>query len=390
MNQRQARVVARAEVLGLPLYNAGLSSDAVRARFGVAHVARLASNESPFGASPMVARSLADLASSIAVYPDAECCALRQALSQRTQVPPEAIVIGNGSEEIIQMLCQAFLAPGDHVLTQSPSFGLHEIYPKMMGASVHLLPLTGELEFDVDAWCTALQRRPKIAFLCTPSNPVGCIFGSPDFERLVDATPAETLLVIDEAYHEYARLNPSYPDSLARLKSAGNSWMVLRTFSKAWGLAGLRVGYGIVSDANLAQYLHRVRTPFNVNRAAQVAALAALNDEAFMAAAARETVGRRDRLRAALLGLRVPGLRIAPSSANFLFLDIGQPNASANEALLTRGVLVKPWKETGFESFLRVSIGSDNENTRFIRALSDVLKEGRGLGTLKRDVAAAP
>jgi len=370
--------LARPEVPPLPPYNAGLSSEAVRARYGVTEIARLASNENPFGASPAVARALADLALHVGTYPDAQCTALRAAIAARTGVPAEAIAVGNGSEDILQMLCQAFLSPGDRVLTQRPAFGLHEIYPRMMGARVELLELTPALGFDVDAWCQALARGPKIAMLANPSNPVGCMFSAGDFAHLLDATPPQTLLVVDEAYYEYALHADGYPDVLALLRGRAMPWIVLRTFSKAWGLAGLRVGYGLASDAALVQLLDRVRTPFNVNQAAQAAALAAWGDEGFMQRGVAETVRLRDVLAQRLAALpALPALRIAPSAANFLFIDIGRPNGPVNEALLARGLIVKPWKEPGFEHFIRVSVGTEADNERFVRALADILEAGQ-------------
>ncbi len=369
--------LARPEVPPLPAYNAGLSSDAVRARYRVAgDIARLASNENPFGASPAVARALAALASQVGRYPDANCTALREAIAARSGAEAAQAVVGNGSEDILQMLCQAFLSPGERVLTQRPAFGLHEIYPRMMGAQVELLDLTPALEFDVDAWCAALAHGPKIAMLANPSNPVGCMFGAGAFDRLLDATPPGTLLVIDEAYVEYARLAPGFPDALAALRERARApWIVLRTFSKAWGLAGLRVGYGIASDAVLVQLLDRVRTPFNVDQAAQVAALAAWGDPAFMEQAVAETVARREALAVQLRALLAPlGGRVAPSATNFLFLDLARPNGPVNEALLACGIIVKPWKEPGFESFIRVSVGAPEDNARLLRALDEILR----------------
>ena len=362
--------LARPEVPPLPVYNAGLSSEAVRARYGVEHIARLGSNENPHGPSPRVAEALAGLASRVLYYSDADSQALREALAARTGATPAQVVVGNGSEAILQMLCQALLSPGDRVLTQRPAFGLHEIYPRMMGATVELLELTPALGFDVDAWCTALARGPKIAMLANPSNPVGCMFDTAAFARLLQATPAGTLLVVDEAYVEYARLEPGYPDVLPMLRAWGGAWIVLRTFSKAWGLAGLRVGYGIACDAALVQLLDRVRTPFGVNLAAQLAALAALQDEAHMRQAVAHTVRERAAMAATLAGM---GLRVAPSSTNFLFVDLGRPNGPVNDALLARGVIVKPWKEPGFTQFLRVSVGTAQENAMFLAALGEAL-----------------
>lgn len=365
--------LARPEVRDLPAYNAGLSSDVVRQRYGVTHVARLASNENPFGPSPAVAHALAGLAKTVGPYPDANSLALRAAIAARTGAQAGEIVIGNGSENLLEMLCQALLSPGDRVVTLVPSFGLHDIYPRMMGARVQLVPVTKALEFDVDAWCHALAsgpQAPKLAMLSNPSNPVGCMLDASSFRRIVQATPPEALLVIDEAYYEYALHTPGFPDALAELRAQARPWIVLRTFSKAWGLAGLRVGYGIASDARLVQLLDRVRTPFNVNLAAQTAALAAWSDPAYMEMTVQGTVAQRDAL-AAQLG--ESGVRMSPSAGNFLFLDLRRPNDVVFEALQARGVLVKPWKERGYENFIRVSIGSAEDNALFLKAFKEVM-----------------
>ena len=364
--------LARPEVRGLPAYNAGLSSEVVRQRYGVQHVARLASNENPFGPSPAVGLALAHLALSAGLYPDANCRALRTAIAERTGAQLEQVVVGNGSENVLEILCQAFLEPGDRVVTLLPSFGLHEIYPRMMGARVQMLPVTSAMEFDVDAWVAALTQgpAPKLAMLSNPSNPVGCMLDAAAFRRIVQATPQETLLVIDEAYYEYALHSPGFPDALAELRAQNRPWIVLRTFSKAWGLAGLRVGYGIASDARLVQMLDRVRTPFNVNAAAQTAALAAWNDAAYMQQCVSKTVAQREWL---ATQLRNMGVVMAPSATNFLFLNLQRPNGPVAEALLARGVVVKPWKEVGYENFIRVSIASVEDNILFLQVFSEAM-----------------
>lgn len=370
---------ARPAVRALPAYNAGLSSEMVRARYGVQHIARLASNENPWGASPAVARALAAASTQVGHYPDAQSSALRQQLARDLDLAPERLCFGNGSEDLIKCLCEVFLSPGDTVLTQKPTFGLHQIYPEMLGAQVELLDLTPDFQMDAQAWCEALARVPKLAFLPNPSNPVGCMFDDAAMQRMVAATSEQTLLVVDEAYVEYARCTPGYPDMLALLQQRRGPWMVLRTFSKAWGLAGLRVGYGIAGDAALSGWLDKVRTPFNVNSMAQAAALAAWQDPAHMQQCVVHTVALREALRAQLLALAAPGqplagLRIAPSATNFLFLDVGRTGAAVAEALLRQGVIVKPWKEAGYTHCLRVSIGTEADNTRFVQALVQALQ----------------
>jgi histidinol-phosphate aminotransferase len=368
--------LARPGVLPLPPYNAGLSSEAVRARYGVADIVRLASNENPHGASPAVASALQQIVAHAGIYPDAASTALRDAIAARTGTTADHVVVGNGSEDILQMLCLAFLEAGDRVLTQRPTFGLHEIYPRMMGATVETLALTASFEFDVEAWCAALARGPKMAMLANPSNPVGCMFDAGSFARLLDAAPPGMLWVIDEAYYEYARHAAGFPDALAMLRERAQPWIVLRTFSKAWGLAGLRVGYGIASSPELVQLLDRVRTPFNVNCVAQQAALAAWGDPAFMERSVADAIAQREALASRIRAMALPGLRIAPSAANFLFIDLGRPNGPVTEALLARGIIVKPWKEAGFETFIRVSIGTQESNECFAEALESVCRSG--------------
>ena len=365
--------LARAEVRTLPAYNAGLSSDAVRSRYGVTHVARLASNENPLGPSPAVAQALSKLAERISLYPDPQCTALRAVLAAGTGAQAPEVVVGNGSENLLEILCQAFLSPGDRVVTLLPSFGLHEIYPRMMGATVHMVPVTPALTFDVDALCAALsdEPAPKMVLLSNPSNPVGCSLDTAAFRRIVAATPPQSLLVIDEAYYEYARHTPGFPDALAELRAQSRPWIVLRTFSKAWGLAGLRVGYGVASHTRVVQMLDRVRTPFNVNAAAQTAALAAWGDSHHMARCVRETVAQREWMAGQLISR---GYQVAPSATNFLFMNLGRPNAPVAEALLQRGVIVKPWKERGYETFIRVSIGTPADNQQFMAALDAAMQ----------------
>ena len=370
--------LARPQVLQLPAYNAGPSNAAVRERYRIERISRLASNENPFGPSPAVARALSGLAGEVGNYPDANCTALRHAMAERLGVAAGRLVFGDGSEDLVKLLCEVFLGPDDLALTQRPVFGLHEIYPRMMGAGVQLLELNAELGFDVAAWCAALRREPKLAFLPNPSNPVGCMMDAAAFARVLEATSERTVLVVDEAYHEYARHAPGYPDVLAQLAARRGPWIVLRTFSKAWGLAGLRVGYAIASELELAALLDKVRSPFNVNLAAQRAALAALSDAGHMEHAVARTVQLREALAAQLAALAAPGqplqgLRLAPSAANFLFMDIGRASAPVAQALLERGVIIKPWKDPGFEHFLRVSVGAAADNQRFVEALLEVL-----------------
>ncbi|WP_454817390.1 histidinol-phosphate transaminase [Labrys neptuniae] len=357
----------RQEVATLPLYNAGISIAAARLASGRQDIAALASNENPHGTSPAVPTALGSLVPSR--YSDSACTALRRALSAKLGADSDRIVCGNGSEELIAALCRAYLGKGDAVLTIAPCFGLHEIEAMAAGAQVTKVPMTAAFDYDVDALVRELARGPKIVFISSPSNPVGKALSRPQLDGLLDAVQPETLFVLDEAYFEL--IDPDYPDGLGVLADrAGLSWVVLRTFSKAYGLAGLRVGYGITSDDGIARSMRTTLTPFNVNAAAQVAAIAALGDEGWMRGAVAQI--RRDRT---LLAdrLRVMGVGVIPSQTNFLFLDLATEAASVADALLRKGIIVKPWREAGYTNFLRVSIGTAGDNERFARELGHAL-----------------
>lgn len=371
--------LCRPEVRSLPKYNAGVSEDVARARYQLTRVTKLASNENPFGSSPTVAEELVKSLRDIYRYPDPNCTALREQIERNTGVAGARIVIGNGSEDIIEMLCKALLAPGDRVLTLAPSFGLHEIFPLMMGATVDKIPVNTAFEYDLLAWCSALSRPAKLVMFSTPSNPVGCALNDAGLRVLVDACPLDAVLVVDEAYFEYA-VGRDYADSLKVLSNQPRPWIVLRTLSKAYGLASLRVGYGLASDVNLVSLLDRVRTPFNVNAFAQVAAVAVLRDLKHLNRVVSATVHERQYLTErlhALEAMRAYGLRIVPSLGNFLFIDVGRSSSDVATALMRNGVIVKPWLESGFQTFIRVTVGRREDNEHFLQALAEVLTAGR-------------
>ncbi|CAN7704605.1 histidinol-phosphate transaminase [Caballeronia sp. LjRoot34] len=357
----------RAEVRGLPAYNAGLSAEFVRERYGVSHVAKLGSNENPRGASAAVLAHLAEFTtvSTLALYPDPSCSALRTLIAERLAVDPEHLLFGNGSEDLLAIAAHTFLAPGDEVITVIPSFGLHIIYPQSVGAKVITVPMRADFEFDVDALIAAILPRTRMLIISNPSNPVGCAMDTAEMRRLLSAVSPETLVLWDEAYFEYASDEDGYPDSLAVLRESGLPWLLLRTFSKAYGLAGLRVGYGVASAPELAGLMNRVRTPFNINQIAQQAAAVAFGDQAHVAASVADARAGRDWMSAALVGL---GVNPARSRANFLFFDCGEDAAELAGKMLEDGVIVKPWREPGYENCMRVSVGNAADNALFIRS----------------------
>lgn len=366
-NEKKNGLLPRPEVAALPAYNAGMTASLARKISGRQDIAALASNENPYGVAPGVLSALAGFRPSR--YSDSASGLLREALAVHLGVPVERILCGNGSEELIAAIARGYLSKGDTALTIAPCFGLHEIEPLAAGAQVVKVPMTAEMDYDIAALEAALAKGPKVVFLSSPSNPVGKALTEAELERLLAALRPETLFVFDEAYFEM--IGPGYPDGLDVLSRHGSkNWVVLRTFSKAYGLAGLRVGYGITSDATIAKAMRASLTPFNVNAAAQLAAVAALEDAGWMREATRKLRESRDLLARRLTAMQV---RVIPSQTNFLFLDLGRDAAPVAKGLLQQGIVVKAWAEPGYTNFLRVSIGLPEENERFARELGCIL-----------------
>lgn len=362
----------RAEIRSIPPYNAGLTLEEVRATYQVETVAKLGSNENPLGPSRSLRRLFSDIGELARLYPDPQGRALCTRLADNFGVDSRQVILGNGSEDLIGVICRSVVRPGDTVATLYPSFPLHEDYTALMGGRIERVPVTENLTVDMAALLAAAARKPRMLMFSNPMNPVGCWLTPDELAAVIAAIDAQTLLVIDEAYAEYAA-GEDYPSAIDMLKGKDIPWVVLRTFSKAYGLAGLRIGYGIVSDSGLCDFFNRARTPFNTNAIAQASAIAALDDLDHLAQSVNAALEERKRLKAALAAA---GYRTAPSKGNFLFVDVRQNAADLAVALLKCGVIVKPWKQPGFDMFIRVSMGSREENDHFLRSLEAV----RGAG----------
>ena len=359
----------RPEITTLPLYNAGVTSDFVRSRYQVREVAKLGSNESFQETSPRVLAAVSSALQDVALYPDPYGNELRSALSERMDVPGDRFVLGNGSDDLIAVAVQTFLAPGYGLLTIAPSYGLHLIWPQSVGTDIRAIPVRQDYRLDIQDFTAAITPRTRMILFSNPSNPVGTSISGDDMCRLLSAVGDSTLIVFDEAYFEYAAGDHSYPDFVEILESSKLPWLVLRTFSKAYGLAGLRIGYALASDPDLIHLMDRVRGPFNVNRLALVAAFAALQEREHLQSCIKRTIDERERVRHALNAL---GYQPAPSLTNFLFFDARENASDLAQRLLPEGVIVKPWRETGFTEHVRVSIGSPRANDQFLAALAKV------------------
>ncbi|MDD3445392.1 MAG: histidinol-phosphate transaminase [Zavarzinia sp.] len=361
----------RDEVTSLPTYNAGLHPEKLRGLLGLDRIVKLDSNENPFGPSPAAIAAVRAVADGLNRYPDRDETVLRGQIAGRLGVSPDRLAFGDGSEDLIGIIYRMVMRPGECAVTTVPSFGLHKIWADVLGAHALLLPFDEGWRFPVAAIESALAKKPRVLILATPSNPVGSVLTASDVDRILAACGPETLLVFDEAYVEFVAPEAKV-DVLAKLAAYRGPWIVLRTFSKAYGLAGLRLGYAIAHDADFIRNLYKVRSPFSVNAAALAAAEAAYADTAHLDHVTAEIRALRAQLRA---GLALRGFAVAPSEANSLFFDTGRDGAAVAEALRRKGVLVKPWLEPSYTGFIRVSVGTRADNEAFLATLDAVTQD---------------
>lgn len=358
--------IVKPHIAALDPYQPGKPVEELERELGVEGAVKLASNESPLGPSPKAVAALRGAVEGVHRYPDGACFALRRKLAERLAVAEEQLVFGCGGDELLELVAKAFLGPGDEALFAWPSFAMYPIVAKGMGATPVTVPLTSGLAHDLEAMRAAVTDRTRVLFVCNPNNPTGTSVGAAAFDAFVASLPEDLVLFVDEAYFEYVRRS-DFPDALAWVARRPGT-LVLRTFSKIYGLAGLRIGYG-VADPELADYLQRARHPFNVNRLAEVAALAALDDE--------DHAERSRRLNAEGVAyltaeLRAMGVEVWDTDANFLLADIG---AGLDQRLLHEGVIVRPLGGFGMPSHVRISVGTPEENERLVKALRR-LREG--------------
>ncbi|MCG8420163.1 MAG: histidinol-phosphate transaminase [Proteobacteria bacterium] len=380
MSSRFFETLAPQYIHDLPVYQPGKPIEEVERELGIESAIKIASNENPMGPSPRAVKAAKKAIESAHWYPDGGAFRLRSALADRLEIELDEVIVGAGSNEIIHMIVQALCRPGvDEVLTHRYAFISYRL-----AAMAHNVPfvqaeVTDQLACDADALIASMSSRTKVVFLANPNNPTGAYVNTRDFERIVDALPEQALLVVDEAYHEYATYahelgEVEYPQSQAVRSRDMPRIFTLRTFSKIYGLSGLRVGYGI-GDRRVVDLINRVRRPFNVSSVAQVAALAALDDQ--------EHVSRsRQAARSSIAALRdcagSLGLKSYPSLGNFVLFDVGRDAVATHEELLREGVIVRPMAAWGLPTCLRISVGTAEQTERAIRTLGDVLGSSTG------------
>ncbi len=349
-------------------YQPGKSISSVRRELGLKTVVKLASNENPLGPAPRAMAAYRKAERSCALYPEGSSPELRAPLASRHELKPESVIVGNGSDEIIRLLCEAFIEPEDEVVVSQHGFIRFKQQAAMMGARVIEVPMT-DWTHDLGLMARASSPRTRLVFVSNPNNPTGTFNTAEEVDALLAAVPKTALVVVDEAYCHYAHSAPGYPKSLPELVRGHENLVVLRTFSKAYGLAGLRVGYG-VGDPELIGWLDRIRMPFNVSLPAQAAALEVLKDSAFVKRSVALNKAQRGLVVRALGDM---GFCAGESATNFIFARSPLPGRELFKALLRRGVIIRPLDEYGLPRHVRISIGAPAQNQALIKGLARVL-----------------
>jgi histidinol-phosphate aminotransferase len=363
-------VSARPAVEALPSYKPGRNPADLARELGVDRAVKLASNEVPFPPLPAVVQALAATAGETHRYPDNGAVVLTARLAERFGVEPAQVVPGGGAVMLCQQLAQSFNDPGTAIAFAWRSFEMYPLLAQVAGARSQRVPLVPSSPggspdtHDLDGLAAAVDDDTRLLFVCNPNNPTGTAVRRPELERFLDRVPDSVLVVLDEAYREFVT-DPDVPDGIELMRGRPNV-AVLRTMSKAWGLAGLRVGYLVAEDPAVADAVRRTHVPFSVSTLAQAAAVAALASEDEVRRRVAAVVAERDRLTAELRGR---GLAVADSQANFVWLPLGEPTAAVAAALEGRGVITRPFAGEG----LRVTVGTPEEDDLFLAALDTVL-----------------
>jgi histidinol-phosphate aminotransferase len=329
-------------------------------------IIKLASNENPRGASPKAVEAMRAAIGETGRYPDGNGFALKEALSRRYGLSPDRIVIGNGSNDVLEMAARVFLAPGSSAVYSEHAFAVYPLVTQATGATGIVVPAR-EFGHDLDAMGKAIRGDTRIVFVANPNNPTGTWIAPKTIRSFLEEVPADVLVILDEAYNEY--LDPDLRGDAVRWVEEFSNLVVSRTFSKAYGLAGLRVGYGF-THPQIADLMNRVRQPFNVSHIGQAAAVAALLDDEFVE---QSTLLNKQGMNTLIEGFRHLGLSWIPSHGNFVSFKVGQ-GAEIFRRLLKHGVIVRPIASYGMPEYLRVTVGTESENARFLSALEIVLR----------------
>ncbi len=328
---------------------------------------KLASNENPYPPCERIHRAVMDMLTNANRYPESGCFDLTVELAKDLGVEIDEVLVGNGSNEIIDLIVRAFVLPDENVIYAWPSFVIYKLVPKICGVEGIETRCT-DYKIDLKEMLRAVNGKTKVIFISNPNNPTSTYISDDELSDFLESLPEQILIVIDEAYYEYVRAS-DYPQTLEKRKKR-NTLVTLRTFSKIYSLAGVRIGYAI-ADRKVVEILHKVRQPFNVNRLAQAAAIAALKSKGEIQPIIEETVRERDAMRQAVLEI---GCQCPPSETNFLFVITPMPTGELCERFLDRGIIVRDMTPFGAENAFRVTVGTPDENKKFISALGAIIR----------------
>ncbi|MBW7649565.1 histidinol-phosphate transaminase [Anoxybacillus sp. ST4] len=351
-------------------YQPGKPIEEVKREYGLETVIKLASNENPYGCSPLVHDAIVSELDHLALYPDGYSRSLREALAAHLGVEGKQLIFGNGSDEIVQIICRAFLQKGTNTVMATPTFPQYRHNAIIEGAEVREIPLR-DGHHHLEAMLEAIDDNTRVVWICSPNNPTGTYVNDASLRSFLANVPKHVLVVIDEAYYEYVQAE-DYPNTVALLQQYENI-MILRTFSKAYGLAALRIGYGVAHE-HVLRAIEPAREPFNTSRLAQVAALAALNDQPFIQQCVQKN---KQGLNQFYAFCDQHGLRYYKSEGNFILIDFGFSGDEVFTYLLQRGIIVRSGCALGFPTAVRITVGSTEQNEIIIHALTNMLKERR-------------
>ena len=343
-------------------YQGGKPIEEVQRELGITNIIKLASNENPLGPSSLAVQAIAESASQVHLYPDGNAYYLKRDLAQHLSVSPESLILGNGSNDVLQLVAEAYLAPDDEVIYAAGAFVVYSLVTKLCSATAVVVPMVNDTH-DLSAMAAAITDKTKIIFIANPNNPTGTMVTTDETAAFMEQVPEDVLVVFDEAYYEYVARS-DYPQTLPYILD-GRNFIITRTFSKIYGLAGLRIGYGIAPPA-LVETLNRVRQPFNCSLVGQAAARAALKDTDHVKKSQKSnTIGKAFLYKT----FDDMGFRYIETEGNFIMLHVPQSGADITDALLRQGVIVRPMAGYGYPDAVRVTIGTQQENERLITAL---------------------
>lgn len=357
--------LARNHILKIDPYEAGKPIEELKRQMGLKEIIKLASNENPLGSSPKALEAVKKDLRSINRYPDSNGFYLKRAIAKSLAIEPANIVLGNGSDELIDIIIKTFVEEDEHIITADFTFLEYKIISSVKKRAVITVPLK-YFKYDLPAIAKRIDKKTKVIFISNPNNPTGTYLTKYEVEEFMRGLPSQVILVLDEAYDTFIDVN-DFPKSIGYIRN--NNVIVLKTFSKAYGLAGLRVGYAL-SKPEFSSYMEIARLPFNVNSLAQAAAKAALLDKKFLKKTRSVVLEGKSFLYDALAKL---GIAFIPSVANFILMDVGRDGTGVFKDMLKFGVIVRDMKQYGLKNYIRVTIGTRKENERFIKILRKVL-----------------